>query len=499
MQNKIVAPTENSAEEWARYVKGLWNDDDNSKRKAESKVVIDYYRSKQMSYLETELKKIFTDMRSYNRKRKWTQNYTKQIIDSLAQCYNSRVRREINGELDGEQQEDIKRLLFMGLNNAMSNVNKWLILERTALVFARWSEKKSRMVYKSYHQFQFDLIYDPDSDDKELLAVILSDYRSLEDSNIFIYTKDKTFTFRGEHLVKQVDHNLGVLPFVVLYAEDPGFEDYLDPMIELSQANLELNIAQSNLLNVLQSQAHGTMVLTSLAEQDFSGIDDGDPNNPSSSGLEGDRRIDLHDPDKLVELTMSPDGDKPELSTLQHEADFTGALDTIRFLANSLANSMGLDHGVFEVQVSTNPATVFHINEKRRQAIIGDYQSIFVDAERELFEKSLAITRRANVVLPVLAVEDYVIEFSPERAMVDKMGSTDVVNLRDAGVIDTIETVKHHYGSLNRDEAMKFIIQMAEDEVKVQELLAAAGLKPATEPVEEELEEQDKPAPETDK
>ena len=491
MQIRTAPPASNNAASWAEYIKEIWEDKDNIRRKRDSKLVVDYYRYKQRQDLEEALKKIYSP-ESFVMKRKWTHNYTKQIIDALAQCYNSRVTRELNKEgLSDEEKDDVNALLFAGLNKAMANSNKWLLLERTTLMFARWSNKKQHMVYLSYNQYQFDLVFDPESDDKDLLAVILSDYRRLEEGcRITVYTKNKTFSFVGEELQYEKVHNIGVLPFVVMYAEDPSFEDYLEPLIELVNANLELNIAQSNMLNILQSQAHGLLVLKMPNEQNFQGIDDANPDDSHPTDIEGDRRIDTHDPNKVVELHYGLDGEEPKLESIPHHADFTGALDTVRFLANSLANSMGLDHGVFEVQVSTNPATVFHINEKRRQAIIGDYQSIFVDAERELFEKALFLARKSVMVLPDVQKRDFVVEFSPERAMVDKMDSADVTNLRQLGLIDSIEAVKHHYGSLSRDDAKAFIKKMVEDELEIRDDLEK--LKPKQELTEEKPKEPEK-------
>jgi len=79
---------------------------------------VDYYRYKQFEYLQNELKKIYSPA-SFRMKRKWTQNYTKQIIDALAQCYNSRVTREINDKsLSEENIQDIDNLVFAGLKKA---------------------------------------------------------------------------------------------------------------------------------------------------------------------------------------------------------------------------------------------------------------------------------------------------------------------------------------------------------------------------------------------
>jgi hypothetical protein len=261
-------------------------------------------------------------------------------------------------------------------------------------------------------------------------------------------------------------------------------------MVELTNANLELNLAHSNLLNILQNQAHGILVLKTPSQEQFAGIDDGDPNRSHAEHIETDRRIDVHDPNKMVTLTYGINGEEPKLESLEQAADFAGAVESIRFLANSLANTMGLDHGVFEVQVSTNPATVFHINEKRRQAIVQEYQSIFIDAERELFTKSYKVAKLSDPSIADIDTKTYSVEFSPEKAIVSNMTSKDVLDLKAAGIIDTIEAIRQHYGSLSRTEAFEFLEEMVEDEQQVRKVLEKLNIvKPAEEPTPENPEE----------
>jgi hypothetical protein len=482
MQINIAPPAQDTAADWLQYITALWNDMDNTNRKMASKKVVDYYKNKQRPYLEQALRKIYTDPHSYITKRKWTENITKQIIDALAQCYSCKVKRSVP-PIGKRASKLLNDKVFQGINKRMRNANKWLVLEKTTLLYARWNSKYQRVDYRSYHQYEFDIVVDPDSAENELLAVILSDFKPLEDANVIVYTPNNTYWFKGRDLKRHTPHNLGILPFVVLHAEDPGFEDYLEPDTHLINSNLEINVAISNLLNIHQNQAHAIPVVIMPAEIPVAGIDDSNPNTGIISDTETDRRLDINDVNKALVMHHGDGGEAPDFKYVSPQVNFAGAIDTIRYVVNSLAQTYGVDNGIFNIDVSGNPATVFHVNEKRREAIVGDLQSVFIDAEKELFDKAYMLARMSDTAVPELNTQDFIVEFISDANIVNQLSSSDVAKLHELDLIDQIEVIRHHYGDKSRAEAEAFIQEMIEAEQRITELREELMPKPPPPPV----------------
>lgn len=497
VQISLAPPKQDTAADWSKYIRELWNDRENTARKEASKQVVDYYKNDQRKYLEQALRQIYTDPQDRADKRRWTQNITKQIVDALAQAYSCRVKRTV-AKMGVRNAEVLDKKVFQGINKKMRNANKWLVLERTTLLFCRWSAKHSRINYRAYHQFEFDKVVDPGSAEGELLGVILSDYKSLEESNIVIYTHTNTYWFKGVQLQKQVTHNLGVLPFVVLHAEDPGFEDYLMPDISLANANLEINLALSNLLNIHQKQAHAVPVITLPPEMPRPHVDDANPNAGDPTQVENDQRLDIHGPGKALVLSIGDGNETPDFKFVSPNVNFSGAIETIRFVINSLSQTYGVDSGIFNIDVSGNPATIFHVNEKRREAIVGDLKEVFIDGEKELFERSYALAKMSDPVIPTADVEDFVVEFISDASIIDQLKSTDVVNLRKEGVIDDIEVVRHHYGDKSRTEAEAFLNDMMEAQKRLDDLRLEIFGEPEPVVAEEPVAEEPVPEEETE-
>ena len=467
MQINIPNPANDSPSEWSKYILALWNDHENSVRKSESKRVVDYYRNKQRAYLDQALRSIYTDPTSLKSKRRWSQNVTKQIVDALAQCYSCKVKRDIP-KVGKKASKLLNEKLFQGINKKMRQANKWLVVERTTLLFSRWSAKKQRIDYRTYHQFEFDIVVNQDSADQDLQGVLLSDFgKELSDTTIVIYTHNNTYWFKGDKLQRVINHDLDILPFVILHAEDPGFDDYLDPDSQLADSNLEINLAISNLLNILQNQAHAVPVLTLPAEMPMAGIDDSNPNSGHPTQVESDRRIDIHDPDKALVLPMGDAGEVPDFKYVQPGSDFNGSIASIKYIQNSLAQTYGVDNGIFNIEVSGSPATVFHVNEKRREAIVGDLQEVFSDAEKELFDISYRLASMSDPSIPAIDVKTFTIDFVSDASIVEQMQSGDVAKLHEQGLIDHVEVIRSHYGDQSRTEAEAFITEMVETEKRI--------------------------------
>lgn len=467
MRIKQTPPSDlRSASQWARYTLGLWEDNENQKRRADAKVVADYYNNRQLPYLEDELKKMYTDRHSWDDKRKWAQNITQQITDARSQVYSFKVNRNVPGSKSSRN--TIQERVTKEFSQKMRSLEPIVMLERTALVMSRWSDKKQRITCHTYHQYEFDLVFNPNNNDHELWAVILSDYcSSYEKSNIVIYTALDTFEFVGNKLLNEINHNLGVLPAVVVYDGDPGFEDYLEPDKNIINSNLEINVQYSHLLQNAQKQTFAVGVLTTLPEAGIPMTDDTDPDTGMPRKSEGDRRLDVS-AEKWLVMSQTIDGAKGDFKFVQPNADFTGLIDTIRFVVSSLASSYGVTGAVEGIEPGNMPATKFLVNERARKALLGKYKAVFSDAEIELFEKSYLLAQKATP-MPVVDLNKYSIDFIDTSNVLENVSAQDIIKLRELGIYDDIEIIRSYRPDLTREEANELIKLMIKAQKAINE------------------------------
>jgi len=462
MQNNIPIPLGDTAQEWQKYITLLWQDQAEMDRKRKSKEVIDYYKNKQRGYLEQELKNIYSDTNSLRFKRKITCNLTKQLVDALAQVYATSVKRT-----SGKKRLDalFREKLWANEDRIMSLSERMAQLERTTVVMSRWSDTKQHVVYSNYKQYEFSLVYDA-IDEKQLLAVILSDYHAFDKAKIIVYTHNNTYHFLGGKLTNQINHNLNILPFVVINIEDPGFEDYLEPDTELVNANLEMNVMISNLLNVVQTQAHGILVIKLGAENPELGSSDANPNISGGNELiEKDRRLDTHDVNKsVIKMYYDAEGREPKAEALQFEADIEGIIKAIECVADYIGNGYNV-----EIDLSVNTAggeataTYVRITEDKRKAILKEREYIFRDAEKELFNIASQQLKLAEPNTPETNPEDFTVEYIDQTSALEHAKIDDLLKLRNQPISD-VEIAKALYPSIDDAEAMEKVKRWIEQQ-----------------------------------
>lgn len=490
MQVNIPAPTVDSPNEWAKYIKALWSDPNNSRRKDTAKEVVEYYEGKQREYLTAELRKFYSDSNSLAFKRKWTHNVTAQIIDALAQVYSMQVKRSLAGKNRKKATTAINNKIWTGLSRVMTAAEKQTQLERTSLLMSKWSERKHRIIYKTFHQYEFDLVWAPNTDERFLQAAILSDYAPLEDANIVVYTHNNTYRFKGTKLVEQINHNTGILPFVVLFSDDPGFQDYLEPDIELTKANLEVNMLQSNLLNIVQTQGHGILVIKIPSESPQPYTDDSNTNSSSADTIEKDHRLDVHDPNKSVLAMHYNDlGQEPKVEPVQFGADFEGIIASIECTLALLGKSYGVEIGDTELKVTAQPqtATSIWITEKKRKAILRENEVLFRDAEKELFAIAHAQARLYDSSIPNVNPEEFTIEYIDTASPLENASIDDLLKLEEKGVITVVQVLMALNPSMSEDDALDMAKKNIEIRIQLQEM--AQPLMPAPAANEDEEDE----------
>lgn len=487
MQINIAVPSSDSAAEWLVYIKALWESKGNESRKAAAREVYDYYRNNQRGYLETELASIYSDPNSLKFKRKWTDNVTKRIVDSLAQVYSAKTKRSIAKK--SKVTKKVESLMWGDKDRAMAEAERWTILERTTLVMSKYSNKTETIMYKNFHQFEFDVIQ-TGSDEKTLQAVILSDFKQLDSANVVVYTNNNTYRFWGGKLIEEINHNLGMLPFVLIHAEDPGFEDYLEPDIGLARSNLEVNIMDSNLLNVVQTQSHGILVMKLPAESAAPFASDADQNDGGgNNAAEGDIRLDIHDANKaVIQMHYGDGGEEPKLETLQFGADIPGIIMAIDSVKNNLGKSYGVEIADTSLNATTGAltATSVWITEKRRRAIQKANEYIFAMAERELFEIAYKQLQMIDRSLPEVDSKSFSVDYINQTSLLDDASIKDMLELKASGDITRVEVIQSLQPSLSEEDSLAKIKTMIENEAKIQEFEESAN--PAPEPVQQNLD-----------
>jgi hypothetical protein len=474
MQILTPTPLLDTAASWAAYVKEITSDPANCKRKINSKVIFDYYNYQQRTYLDKALSDLFSDINSLRLKRRFAVNVTKQIADAISQAYNCTVKRSISmdnkslpltkrGVPVKNSQDKIKSVIddkiFHNLNQTMEQVNKWLFLDRTSLVKARWSSEKGRIIYNTYHQYEFDIVYTPNLEEEKILtAVILSDYgKPYKDTIYMVYTSNNTYRFKGETLLEQIDHNLDILPFVAVHAEDPGFEDYLEPNTQLSDGNLEINLAFSNLLELSHKQAHGILVLKTPPEEMFPGTEE-------AGAIESDRRLDLHDTSQMLNLPIGAGGEQPSLEYVIPQANFDGAITTIKTCLAALAQSYGAEGNIrIDATATAAPATNFWLQEKERNKVVRHYRTILEEAEKELFAETTKLAALYTGSIPSLDSGSLNIDYIDEKNVSNGNSIDEALKLYDKKVIDKIEVLREKYSTMSRAEAEEYLAEMGLD------------------------------------
>jgi hypothetical protein len=449
--------------DWLAYIKVLAGDASNKERKKQSKVVYDYYNGNQRGYLYAEYIKIFTDAFSRESKRKWVHNITSQIVDARAIVYSHDIKRTLLSKNKKALLSQYNSILWGDhADSTMSEAEHLIEYDRQCLTYVRWDDKKQRVVYTNYHQWQYDLVFQEDSDD--LRAVIISDYgKEHKDTNYMIITQDTNYKFQGDILLNKIVHNLGFLPCRLLYAKDPGFERYLTPDVNLAQNNLELNLAYSNLLNILMCKAHGLTVITIPADSPIPREDDSNPNIPTgNTNIEQDSRLGLHDPNQILILRNGADGQASTIQNIGAQVQFDKAIETINFILSSMAESYGVKLGETKIYSGSQPqtATQIFITDKTKQKIMKVKEYLFREFEKEIFYVGQTLANKA-IKMKISSIDDLKIEYLPQSKLLTDINVDQVIKLAGGEKIYTrVAAVATLHNGMSLEDAQVFIEEM---------------------------------------
>lgn len=337
----------------------------------------------------------------------------------------------------------------------------------TVLIQPYFSEKSQRLDYNLYYQYQFDLVFRYNGQDKELFAVIVSDYiDDFAKTKSTIYTAQNTYQFLGSVLQDSDNHNAGLLPFVAVHVKAPSTDqDYIDPAYDLVLGNLQLNLMMSDCLHLVSSQAHGILVYKKPG--DFTNV--GDVEGATSTG----QTVSKLGPDSLLEIPINEQGHQPSLEYVSQNQNFDQVINAIQFFLKSFSQGRGLPPDTLSVNVQMGvTATEVAVKESRTRAATQTQTQIFAEAEEELFTVGLALVADIpSVKLPAdLSTKNFRLEFIQSVNLGNNITMQDALLALDKNVIDRIEVLRKINPSLSREEAFIALVTQSEDAKKLREL-----------------------------
>ena len=453
----ITPPEKDTKENWVEYIKKLGEFSDNKQRKADSYRLYKLYKGHSQ---REETKKALTsrigNQVHQNKHPIWTQNVLRLGVKMLASTYDGVVERSI-GEVEEGVFFDVQTKMWDSINTSMSTVSDLLVYERMALI--QVVNKSDKLIYHTYNQYQYDLVYQND----ELVAVILSDYGvDHEKTNYFIYTSENTWHLFGDNLVSQEVNELNVLPFIVAYAEERGFHDYLEPMIEYADAQVELNCILSGNLYTHQLQSHA--VLWERLTPD-SAIGE-TVESPGGSLLDSDQigpQLALPSAAQATILYEDEEGRKEEIGYLTPGINFGDILGVGREYILNFFENMGIPRDAISIDMSgatVKPATAGYLAERKLHDLNSPYKSIFSAVEKELFNLSITVVNEANLFnVNTVDSNNFSVSFSSQPRRLDTLEITDLISLKNEGIIDEAEVLRILKG-ITRTEALNLLETM---------------------------------------
>lgn len=369
----IKPPNYDLAEDWIKYIALLYKDSYNTKRKEDSKRLHNYYNGKHRQELIDTIKSRHGHI---DKHPLLTHNILRYSSNLLSTIYDGNIQRSIQNE-----NNDLLEDIYIK-NKMMTSVNQSLIFDRMSLIQVVVNINNKKIEYRRYKQFHFDLVKDIYGD---MMAYILSDAADdFEKRNWYVYTATNYYRIKNNKLVDNKPNSFGFLPFVLITSEELGFEDYLDPRIEIADNLLELNVIRSNNLYTHKLQAHAQPWFRKTIDSQV-GESETEPGSTQNTGT----FLPMHSPETGTVLYVDAFGNKEEIGFLSPNVDFSQNIELERFYIDRVCEDIGLPPGSFNFDFRTanpKPALNSLIADKKIKELNSNYEQIFKDAEQELFK-----------------------------------------------------------------------------------------------------------------
>ena len=228
--------------------------DQSRKRREEVRKFLDYYSgSLTEQYIEDYFKSdAFQEIPHYNT------NIVKKFINRMSKIYTIGAKRNVNKKYE---------VLTEVKNARMKQMERMTRLLGTVATYVMYNEEKEQFDYRPIYYFEpyfGDNVYQPES----IVYPMMNGHADLSDTEELQYAYwDSEVCVKFDengNVLKEVKHNLGVLPFVFTHREEQLDSFFVEGASDLVSANEHVNITMTEMQLGLRFQMFGQPVISGL-------------------------------------------------------------------------------------------------------------------------------------------------------------------------------------------------------------------------------------------
>ena len=228
--------------------------DQSRKRREEVRKFLDYYSgSLTEQYIEDYFKSdAFQEIPHYNT------NIVKKFINRMSKIYTIGATRNVNKKYE---------VLTEVKNARMKQMERMTRLLGTVATYVMYNEEKEQFDYRPIYYFEpyfGDNVYQPES----IVYPMMHGHADLSDTGELQYAYwDSEICVKFDengNVLKEVKHNLGVLPFVFTHREEQLDSFFVEGASDLVSANEHVNITMTEMQLGLRFQMFGQPVISGL-------------------------------------------------------------------------------------------------------------------------------------------------------------------------------------------------------------------------------------------
>ena len=223
-------------------------------RREEVRKFLDYYSgSLTDQYIEGYFKSdAFQEIPHYNT------NIVKKFVNRMSKIYTIGAKRNVND----------KYVDLSSVKNArMKQMERMTRLLGTCATYVMYDEMEERFEYRPIYYFEpyfGDNPYKPEA----IVYPMMHGHADLSDTNDLMYAYwDSEIHMKFDdngNIIEEIQHNLGVLPFVFTHREEQLDSFFVEGASDLVSANEHINITMTEMQLGLRFQMFGQPVVTGL-------------------------------------------------------------------------------------------------------------------------------------------------------------------------------------------------------------------------------------------
>ena len=215
---------------------------------------LDYYSgSLTDQYIEGYFKSdAFQEIPHYNT------NIVKKFVNRMSKIYTIGAKRNVSDKYDE---------LTTVKNARMKQMERMTRLLGTTATYVMYDEEQQRFEYRPIYYFEpyfGDNPYRPEA----IVYPMMHGHADISDTNDLMYAYwDKEIHIKfdeNSNIIEEVEHNLGVLPFVFTHREEQLDSFFVEGASDLVSANEHINITMTEMQLGLRFQMFGQPVVTGL-------------------------------------------------------------------------------------------------------------------------------------------------------------------------------------------------------------------------------------------